>query len=62
MTMNDEMMIRELDTDSVDVIAGGVLPVAWAIAAVFTGAFSGGVGFGYMVGKDRANRNNSVRP
>lgn len=56
--MNSELQLHELDDASIDIVAGGVLPVAWAIAAVFTAAAGGGVGFGYMVGKDRAERDN----
>lgn len=56
--MNSELHLHELDDASIDIVAGGVLPVAWAIAAVFTAAAGGGVGFGYMVGKDRAERDN----
>ncbi|MDH2327734.1 class IIb bacteriocin, lactobin A/cerein 7B family [Cereibacter sp. SYSU M97828] len=55
--MND-LTIHELDDANIDAVSGGVLPVAWAIAAVFTGAGAGGVTFGYMVGKDRAERDN----
>lgn len=56
--MNNELHMNELDDASINVVAGGVLPVAWAIAAVFTGAGGAGLGFGYMVGKDRAERDN----
>lgn len=56
--MNTELNMHELDDTQIALVAGGVLPVAWAIAAVFTAAAGGGVGFGYMVGKDRAERDN----
>ncbi|WP_136684436.1 hypothetical protein [Falsirhodobacter xinxiangensis] len=57
----NEMTIHELDNANIDAVAGGVLPalpIAWGIAAVFTGAAAGGVAFGYGVGKDRAERDN----
>lgn len=56
--MNHELVNYEIDAEAVDIIAGGVLPVAWAIAAVFTAAAGGGVVFGYQVGSDRAARDN----
>lgn len=60
MAMNSEMIVYEIDAESVDTVAvsGGVLPVAWLIAGAVAGAAGGGLTFGYMVGKDRAERDN----
>lgn len=56
--MQNDIMIRELDDTAIDAVAGGALPLAWLIAGAVTGSFGAGAGFGYMVGKDRAERDN----
>ncbi|MDM7459461.1 MAG: hypothetical protein P3W94_008955 [Paracoccus sp. (in: a-proteobacteria)] len=56
--MQNDIVIHELDDQSIDAVAGGGLPVAWLVAGAVTGAFGAGAGFGYMVGKDRAERDN----
>lgn len=56
--MQNDIMIRELDDSSIDAVAGGVLPLAWVLAGAVTGSFGAGATFGYMAGKDRAERDN----